>query len=259
MVRASHTPQQPLHYHPSRAPWGWVMLWSAEEMLDGQHPRVAIPAHARTAHKGLLQKKDWKRISAESSFMSFRQPNCSRDWTELNWTEKDKKQTQKGGWGGMGEGFHLRVSHELKGSIPANWDVVLDDSTLQVHAVLPLVPLTFPSLWIIANTYGQARILAAFHVAKTLKVCRAFIFILLFSYRLWCKIPLSSSSLPSPPPPSTPISNSGDKPEQKRKMLRRYSIQNLCPLHSIVQYSLPTDHMSYHDMLLLLFSLEGGS
>ena len=27
----------------------------AEEMLDGQHQRVDIPAHARTAHKGLLQ------------------------------------------------------------------------------------------------------------------------------------------------------------------------------------------------------------
>ncbi|XP_076443312.1 transmembrane protein 94-like isoform X2 [Babylonia areolata] len=40
---------------------------------------------------------------------------------------------------------------------------------LPVHAVLPLVPLMFPLLWIIVNTYGQARIMAAFHVAKTLK------------------------------------------------------------------------------------------
>ena len=31
--------------------------WLAEEMLDGQHERVDIPAHARTAHKGLLQKR----------------------------------------------------------------------------------------------------------------------------------------------------------------------------------------------------------
>ena len=30
--------------------------WSAEEMLDGQHQRVDIPAHARAAHSGLLQK-----------------------------------------------------------------------------------------------------------------------------------------------------------------------------------------------------------
>ncbi|XP_070186267.1 transmembrane protein 94-like isoform X2 [Littorina saxatilis] len=40
---------------------------------------------------------------------------------------------------------------------------------LPVHAILPLVPLTFPLLWIIVNTYGQVRILAAFHVAKTFK------------------------------------------------------------------------------------------
>ena len=26
-------------------------------MLDGQHQRVDIPVHARTAHKGLLQKR----------------------------------------------------------------------------------------------------------------------------------------------------------------------------------------------------------
>ena len=33
------------------------MPWSAEEMLDGQYQRVDVPAHARTAHKGLLQKR----------------------------------------------------------------------------------------------------------------------------------------------------------------------------------------------------------
>ena len=31
--------------------------WSAEEMLDGQHQKVDIPAHARTAHKYLRQKR----------------------------------------------------------------------------------------------------------------------------------------------------------------------------------------------------------
>ena len=30
---------------------------SAEDMLDGPHQRVDIPAYARTAHKGLLQKR----------------------------------------------------------------------------------------------------------------------------------------------------------------------------------------------------------
>ena len=30
---------------------------------------VDIPAHARTTHKGLLQKKIWNRISADSSLI----------------------------------------------------------------------------------------------------------------------------------------------------------------------------------------------
>ena len=32
------------------------MTWLAEEMLDGQHQRVDIPAHARTARNSLRQK-----------------------------------------------------------------------------------------------------------------------------------------------------------------------------------------------------------
>ena len=36
---------------------GWAAPWSVEEMLDGQRQRVEIPAHARTAHQGLPQKK----------------------------------------------------------------------------------------------------------------------------------------------------------------------------------------------------------
>ena len=35
---------------------GWVMPWLAEEMLDGQHQRMDIPAHARSVHNGLLRK-----------------------------------------------------------------------------------------------------------------------------------------------------------------------------------------------------------
>ena len=34
-----------------------MMLWLAEKMLEGQHQKVDIPAHARAAHKGLLQKR----------------------------------------------------------------------------------------------------------------------------------------------------------------------------------------------------------
>ena len=55
MARASHTPQQPLQNHPLGHLGGWAMLWLAEEMLDGQHQRVDIPTHARTAHN--LQKR----------------------------------------------------------------------------------------------------------------------------------------------------------------------------------------------------------
>ena len=29
--------------------------WLAEEMLNGQHQRMDIPAHARIVHRGLLQ------------------------------------------------------------------------------------------------------------------------------------------------------------------------------------------------------------
>ena len=43
--------------HPSGHFGGWLMLWSAEKMLDGQLERVDISAHARTAHTGLLQKR----------------------------------------------------------------------------------------------------------------------------------------------------------------------------------------------------------
>ena len=44
MVWACHTPQQPLQNHPSGHLGGWATLRSAEEMLNGQHQRVNIPA-----------------------------------------------------------------------------------------------------------------------------------------------------------------------------------------------------------------------
>ena len=57
MVQACHTPRRPLQNHHSGHLGGWARPWSVEEMLDGQHQRVGIPAHARTAHKGLLLKR----------------------------------------------------------------------------------------------------------------------------------------------------------------------------------------------------------
>ena len=41
-----------------------------------------VLAHARTAHDG-PRRKDRKRISAESSLMSPRRPNRSRDWSAI--------------------------------------------------------------------------------------------------------------------------------------------------------------------------------
>ena len=61
MVQACHTQRQPLQTHPLGHRGGWAMPWSTEEMLDGQYQRVDIPAHARAAHKGLLQKKREKK------------------------------------------------------------------------------------------------------------------------------------------------------------------------------------------------------
>ena len=49
--------RQPLQNHPSGHFWGRETSWLAEEMLDGQHQRVDIPAHARTAHINDLQQK----------------------------------------------------------------------------------------------------------------------------------------------------------------------------------------------------------
>ena len=56
----SHGPSM---WHPTTASLvpgqlgGRVMLWSAEYFLDEQHQRADIPAHARTAHNILLQKR----------------------------------------------------------------------------------------------------------------------------------------------------------------------------------------------------------
>ena len=55
MVQACQVPRQHLQNHPSGHLWGWTMLWSAEEMLGGQHQRVDISAHARTVPNGLLK------------------------------------------------------------------------------------------------------------------------------------------------------------------------------------------------------------
>ena len=57
LVWACHMEQQPLQSLSSGHLGGWARPWLAEEMLDGQNQRVDHPAHARTAVKGLLQKR----------------------------------------------------------------------------------------------------------------------------------------------------------------------------------------------------------
>ena len=62
---------------------GWVMPWSAEETLDGHHQRVEIPANARTAQKGLLQKKNGRG----SLLIIPHIPLMTQSVKGLNWTE----------------------------------------------------------------------------------------------------------------------------------------------------------------------------
>ena len=59
---------------------GWIggATWSAEEMLEWSS--LPMPELFTMASCGEV------KISAESSLMSPRRPNRSRDWTELNWT-----------------------------------------------------------------------------------------------------------------------------------------------------------------------------
>ena len=88
LVQACHMPWQPLQNHPSGHLGGWAMLWSAEEILDGQHQRVAILAHARTAHKGLLQK----RLEEDLHWTVPHAPPMAKSVNRLNWTETAEPQ-----------------------------------------------------------------------------------------------------------------------------------------------------------------------
>ena len=79
----SHARQR-LQTHPSGYLGGWATPWSVEEMLDGQHQRVDIPAHARTAHKGPPVEK-----TGRGSLLN--RPSCipnnfTGQGAELNWS-----------------------------------------------------------------------------------------------------------------------------------------------------------------------------
>ena len=64
-------------------PGGWATPWSAEEMLDGKHQRVDIPAHARTANKGLLQK----RLEEDLCWIVPHVPSTIKSDKRLKWPE----------------------------------------------------------------------------------------------------------------------------------------------------------------------------
>ena len=83
IVRACQAPQQPLKNHPSGHLGGWATPWSAEEMLHGQHQRVDIPAHARTAHNGFLQKRLGEDLCSIVPHVS----PTTKSVIGLNWTE----------------------------------------------------------------------------------------------------------------------------------------------------------------------------
>ena len=84
MVRACHTPQQPLQNHTSGHLGWWATPWSAQEMLDEQYQQVDITNHARAAHKGLLQGK---KMEEDLFWIVPRVPLTTQSVKGLNWTE----------------------------------------------------------------------------------------------------------------------------------------------------------------------------
>ena len=91
MVRACHMPRQPLQNHPSGHLGGWAMPWSAEEMLDGQHQRMDIPAQTRPAHKGLLQK----RLEEDFCWIVPHVPPTTHSVKGLNWTAGIRREIRR--------------------------------------------------------------------------------------------------------------------------------------------------------------------
>ena len=83
MVQARDMPRHPVRNYPSGHLGGWPTPWLAEEKLDGQSERVDIPAHARTAHKGFLQK----RLEGDLCSLDLHVPPTIQSVKGLNRTE----------------------------------------------------------------------------------------------------------------------------------------------------------------------------
>ena len=65
----TQTPRPPVRNHRSVHLRGWATPCSAEEKLDGQHQRVGFLPKSELLARAFC-RKDWKRISAESSVKS---------------------------------------------------------------------------------------------------------------------------------------------------------------------------------------------
>ena len=97
MVWACYMPEQHLQNHPSGHLWGWATLWLAKDMLDGQHQRVDVPAHAKAPHNGLLQKRleqdlYWIVHHAPDPFPPPSTSTTTQSIKGLNWTELNNPQ-----------------------------------------------------------------------------------------------------------------------------------------------------------------------
>ena len=60
-----------------------VMLWSAEEMLDGQYEKVNVSAHAKTAYDGLPRE----RLEEDLCWILPHVPLTTQLVKEMNWTK----------------------------------------------------------------------------------------------------------------------------------------------------------------------------
>ena len=83
VVWVYYTPRQPLQTHPPGHLGGLATMLSAENILDWQHQRVDIPAHARTVHKDLLQE----RLEEDLRWTVPHVPSTTQSVKGLNWTE----------------------------------------------------------------------------------------------------------------------------------------------------------------------------
>ena len=74
--------------HPSGHLGGWAALWS-EELLNGQHQSMDVPAHARTVHDGLLQKQQQQNGVEEDLCLTIPHvPLMTQLLKGVNWTDR---------------------------------------------------------------------------------------------------------------------------------------------------------------------------